>query len=276
MSKRLWLTYAWGNNEDNDIDFLIHKLEAAGLEVKYDRATLLAGRPLWDQLDDQIEWENIDAWAIYVTKQSLQSDPCREELSYALSLALRYGRMSFPLIGIFPETVDINLMPKAISTRLFVNLNDPNAIQQIVDGVTETKSKATQTLPPIQHRWHKHAGGGTLGIEFWPSMGSLTDIFVAYEEVPGLTSGSPSLLAWSAPVVGTRKQPNFSLRSANGVRSDSRDGFRVFLANGQVAYGQSASAIVPDCVSPGSKMLVGGTEPSGNTVFLELLLPAIN
>ncbi|MGR3376781.1 toll/interleukin-1 receptor domain-containing protein [Salipiger abyssi] len=273
MSNRLWLTYAWRNNEDEDIDYLIQKLEDIGLEVKYDRATLLAGRPLWDQLDAQIDWANIDAWAIYVTKESLESEPCRQELSYALSIAHRQGRMNFPLIGILPESVAPELLPKAISTRLYVDLNDPSAIQQVADGVSGKKSKKMSRTEPIQIRWHHDVAGNQLGLEFWPSMGSFSDVFVAYKEVPELANPSPSLMAWSAPAVGPRNNPNFDLRNSNGVRPGRRDGFRAFLANVAVAYGQSASAIVPRCVSPGTTVLVGGTDASGNTMFLETKIP---
>lgn len=148
MTKRLWLTYAWRDNESESVDYLIQELTKRSLDVKYDRAVLLAGRPLWEQLDQQIDWENIDAWAIYVTRQSLESEPCREELSYALNIALRQGRMNFPLIGIFPEHVESAFIPKAISTRIYVTLLAPTALQDILDAVEGKKTRPTTDLAP--------------------------------------------------------------------------------------------------------------------------------
>lgn len=173
MKKRLWLTYAWGNNKTNEVDYLIQELERRGLDVKYDRAVLLAGRPLWDQLDEQIDWRNIDAWAIYMTRQSLESQPCREELAYALKNALELGRGTFPLMGISPEPIDKELIPKALSTRLYVTLSAPNALQDIVDGVEGQKTVAPQPVAPIALRWHQTSFPSELGLEFWPQLGSL-------------------------------------------------------------------------------------------------------
>ena len=33
----LWLTYAWADNKDNDVDFIAQELVQAGVSVKLDR-----------------------------------------------------------------------------------------------------------------------------------------------------------------------------------------------------------------------------------------------
>ena len=53
--KKLWLTYAWKDNEDKDIDFIVQKLDEAGLEVKFDRRNLVPGQRLWVQIGGQLQ-----------------------------------------------------------------------------------------------------------------------------------------------------------------------------------------------------------------------------
>jgi hypothetical protein len=40
---KLWLTYAWVNNEKSDVDFIIQQLEKEGIEVNLDRVHVKAG-----------------------------------------------------------------------------------------------------------------------------------------------------------------------------------------------------------------------------------------
>lgn len=83
--KTLWLTYAWKDNEDLNIDHVIGALKSDEMDVNYDRIQLVAGRRLWDQIDSAItDPTSCQGWAIYATRNSLESEPCQEELAYAL------------------------------------------------------------------------------------------------------------------------------------------------------------------------------------------------
>lgn len=153
--KKIWLTYAWKDNEDADIDHVVSSLQATGLGVKYDRIHLLAGRKLWDQIDKAITTPSeCDGWAIFVTRNSLASEACREEIAYALRRALD-SRGEFPLIGIFPEPIDPSLVPSAIATRLYVTLQDPEWATRVADAVAGVPS-VKSTAPPLnfQIKWH--------------------------------------------------------------------------------------------------------------------------
>src|SRR5688572_7011361 len=87
--KKLWLTYAWKDNEDRDIDFIVQVLDGLPLDVRFDRRSLVPGQRLWAQIGGAItDPETCDAWAIVLTANSLASQPCIEELSYALGRAL--------------------------------------------------------------------------------------------------------------------------------------------------------------------------------------------
>jgi hypothetical protein len=41
---KLWLTYAWKDNEDEQVDFVAQELRKAGLDVSVDCVALTAGR----------------------------------------------------------------------------------------------------------------------------------------------------------------------------------------------------------------------------------------
>ncbi|MDG1118045.1 MAG: toll/interleukin-1 receptor domain-containing protein [Flavimaricola sp.] len=134
---KIWLTYAWKDNDDQEVDFIIQELEEKGLEVGFDRAKLLAGRRLWDQIDEHISDSELDAWAIIVTRNSLKSEPCQEELAYALDRSIRLKGSTFPLIGIFPEPLDRELIPSSLATRLYVTLDNNEWADKIVSAATQ-------------------------------------------------------------------------------------------------------------------------------------------
>ncbi len=129
----IWTTYAWKDNENGDVDYISQELEVAGLKVKLDRWELRAGHRLWDQIANFITDPKLcDAWLIVATQNSLVSEPCREELAYALDRALSSRGKDFPVIAVFPAAVDFTLIPPAIRTRLFVSLTDADWKERII------------------------------------------------------------------------------------------------------------------------------------------------
>jgi hypothetical protein len=67
-----------------------------------------------------------DAWLIYATPNSLGSEPCKEEIAYALDRALSQRGQGFPVIGLFAGPSNFGLFPAALRTRLCVNMEDPD------------------------------------------------------------------------------------------------------------------------------------------------------
>jgi len=134
--KKLWLTYAWSDNDDQSVDHVLSKLSQQDLQVEFDRQTLVPGRRIWPQIDASIsDPTKSDAWAILVTRNSLNSEACLEELAYALDRALRSRGSDFPIIGIFPAPLDRALIPSAIASRLYVHLTDPTWAERVAAGV---------------------------------------------------------------------------------------------------------------------------------------------
>ena len=166
----LWLTYAWKDNETNQVDFVIQELEQEGISVHFDRAQLLTGRRLWDQIEQGIMSPDVNAWALYLTRNSLESEPCQEELAYALDRTLRTKGTDFPLIGIMAEPVSRELIPASIATRLYVDLTQDDWLGRIVSGVrNESPPRTTSNLQPFEIRTHNFNGKKV--IEVWPRAG---------------------------------------------------------------------------------------------------------
>lgn len=129
----LWITYSWDDNEEGDVDFIAQQLESEGLDIGRDQWDLQAGERLWEQIGHAIQDpDESDAWLIYATQNSLLSEPCREELAYALDRALESREEDYPIIGLFPDDVDLELVPPAITSRLYVSLADEDWKERIV------------------------------------------------------------------------------------------------------------------------------------------------
>ncbi len=128
----VWLTYSWEDNKNQDVDFVAQELEGVGVTVLLDRWNIKTGIRLWDQIAEHITNPGLtDAWILYATVNSLQSKPCKEEFDYALGRALKTRGKEFPVIALFPSSVDESLIPPAISIRLYVSLADQNWRERI-------------------------------------------------------------------------------------------------------------------------------------------------
>lgn len=141
----IWLTYAWDDNKDGDIDYIAQKLEKAGITVKLDRWNISAGERLWDQIGTFITDPNeCDAWLFVATTNSLQSEACKEEFAYALDRAINDRNKNFPIITLFTGPVDNNLIKPAIKIRLHVSITDPDWTERIkaaAEGRTHSTTK---------------------------------------------------------------------------------------------------------------------------------------
>jgi len=120
---RAWLTYAWVDNETADVDYVIQELDAAGVEVRYDRRNLVPGQRLWDQIASEIEDDDCDGWILFTTRAAFESKNVMEELSYAVDRVLRKRGKSFPLVALLADA-DAADLPASLRVRLAVPLSD--------------------------------------------------------------------------------------------------------------------------------------------------------
>ena len=75
----VWITYAWEDNKNRDVDFAAQELSGAGLDVKLDRWNLDAGKRLWEQIEHFIQDDSLsDGWLLYATQSSLGNEKCKE------------------------------------------------------------------------------------------------------------------------------------------------------------------------------------------------------
>lgn len=142
----IWLTYAWDDNTEGDVDFVVQELQDSGLNAKLDRWNISAGLPLWDQIEKNIQDKSqTNAWILYATQNSWGSERCREEFRYALDRALNSRGEEFPLIALFPGDFDKELIPAALKVRLCVSLLDADWKERI-------KATVEGRLPTIQRQ----------------------------------------------------------------------------------------------------------------------------
>ncbi len=180
--KRLWVTYAWKDNEDKDIDFIVQELDKhkSEIQVKFDRRNLIPGQRLWTQIGGYITDPNeCDAWAIVVTKNSLQSEACIEELSYALDRAISSKGDTFPLIGLL-HNVSASELPPALKIRLCIPLENNDWIPQVIS--------ATKKIPPgfipsnlSEFILREHKSGEHTYLEIRPRFDRIAPFIIAVE-----------------------------------------------------------------------------------------------
>ena len=176
----IWITYSWEDNKNRDVDFLAQELQAAGLVVKLDRWTLGAGRRLWEQIEKYIQDpKESDAWVIYATQNSLGSEPCREEFAYALDRALRSRTEAFAVIALFSGSVDSQILPAALRTRLCVSATDPNWKERIKAAAEHRTPTVTGLVVEPYHIARHIAPDGRHVVEVRPRAGTWAPFIAA-------------------------------------------------------------------------------------------------
>lgn len=175
----VWLTYAWDDNKEGDVNFVIQELRNYGIDVKTDRWNINAGEHLWTQIEKFIQDpDESSAWLIYLSQNSLASKPCREEYVYALDRALDKRSTRFPIIGISNGNVEHNLIPTGVKARLYVTLRDPDWKERI-------KASLENRVPNINigeinpYHFKIHQLPDLFIIELRPRAGTWSPFFVA-------------------------------------------------------------------------------------------------
>jgi hypothetical protein len=158
----IWLTYAWEDNTDGDVDFIAQEIMRAGVAVKLDRWNLGAGKRLWEQIESFItKPSECDGWVLYATQASLGSEPCKEEFAYALGRAVESRSAQFPVIGLFPSPVDKSLIPAAIKSRLYLSTTDPDWKERLRAAAENRSPTISETdVPPYSIKVHQHKQDG--------------------------------------------------------------------------------------------------------------------
>lgn len=172
---RIWITYAWEDNDDGDFDYLVQELADVGIEATYDKVELVPGMDLWEQIGDKITEGPLDGWGYLLTAGSLASEACREELAYALNRALGTKGRDFPLIGLL-HGVRIQDVPPALKVRLCVSMGSPNWKEEIKAGL-ERRPPQVAASPQSRYVWQVHQPyrgfPGSVAVEVRPRFGEL-------------------------------------------------------------------------------------------------------
>jgi hypothetical protein len=171
----VWITYAWTDDTEGDFSYLVQELATVNVRATFDRIALVPGRDLWAQIGDNITLGPSDGWAYLLTPASLASEPCREELAYAVNRALGTKGRNFPLIGLL-HGVRIQDVPPALRVRLGVSLANPNWKQEVRAGLFN-QAPAVPSVPQTKFVWTVHEGYGGVSshvaIEVRPRFGEV-------------------------------------------------------------------------------------------------------
>lgn len=88
-----------------------------------------------------------------------------EAEAYALDRALRSRDVSFPIIGIFLEPIENELVPPAIRTRLYTDISAPDWVERVRAGVEgRAPAPTAPVLEAYQATVHHHKGNIILEI----------------------------------------------------------------------------------------------------------------
>lgn len=127
---KFFLTHA-----QKDIEFakrLYNDLTANGLEVWFDAQTLQGGQRLAYEINRALEW--CDVYIPIISRASLDSPWCQEEIYAALSLSVSPKRQGRPRI--IPLLVEdcASEMPPSLQSRLYINFSGryENAIKELL------------------------------------------------------------------------------------------------------------------------------------------------
>ncbi len=233
MMSSVWITYAWDDNKDGDVDYTAQELMRSGLDVKLDRWNLSAGKRLWEQIDAFIQDPSkSDAWLLYATQASLGSEKCKEEFAWALDRALEKRGDSFPIIALFPRSVDDELIPAGIKTRLFVSITDPDWKERIVAAVEGRQASITK--PQIEpYALTVHKDSEKFVIEVRPRAGTWSP-FLAAIPIDEKEAVSPSISHGPAKLI-----PRSSVLMSTGTGTSSDGKLWIAFAGNEATPTQS-------------------------------------
>lgn len=217
MVKKIWLTYAWKDNANQDVDFIKQELEKAGVIVLLDRWEIAAGKSLWQSIEAGIcDPNRSDAWAIYCSEDAFRRPAVREELDWALNRALQFRSVNYPLIGIFPGPISESAIPAPLRVRRYVTLAEPDWSHTVVSAANGVPPDAPSTdIRPTYWKWHELED--RIVLELRPRVGIWNNFFVA---VPGIDKNKLLWVSFGAP--------NSPFRSAS-MESSSE----AYLLNGE-------------------------------------------
>jgi hypothetical protein len=263
----LWVTYAWVDNEEGNFDYLIQELNGFGISTSYDRVAIVPGQRLWTQIAEHIADPNTSGWAYLITPNSLASQPCLEELSYAINRMLTTKGGLFPLIGLVTPGVSFDDVPIALKVRLCVMLNSPNWKQQV--------RAAIDRRPPVllnnpQTRFIYNIIDGFTGVS------SITTIEIRprFNEVHNCRIAVPNdcnILNFGAGPAGTGSINGVQISTMNGLVGQlNGQEVKVVGFGGPITPGTSAYIIL-EGIRPRFVAFGSSNESFGNPTEMEIV-----
>jgi hypothetical protein len=208
---------------------------------------LVPGQRLWEQIATRIEEPSLSGWAILLTKQSIESEACKEELAYALDRALDTKGKGFPLLGLMHQ-ISIEEVPAALRARLLIDIREPEWPQLVLAGLRgEAPQKTTPNVS--RYRWEiipNFRGPGTIAISVRPRFNEIRNWRFIYPE-------NAKLIDWGNGV------PN--KHGFTGIRTMTVEGQKGTLTFGDLSGEQVTLVGAGDALTPGSGCYIVFREP---------------
>jgi hypothetical protein len=208
MPQKVFITHSW-----RDIDFarrLHDNLKAHGLEVWFDDRSLKAGHRMAEEINRGLAW--CDVYIPIISRASLASQWCDEEINAAISLSVEGGNAQPRIISALVEDCRGELKRRypSLVARLYINFTE-----RYDDGLRELLTKgfglvpeATVMPPPASIPVSKTGGDtisllGTLAKQYWfVPLGVFVLVLVCgmvgnaiFSSLSNLATGSPTMIA---------------------------------------------------------------------------------
>lgn len=262
--KPLWITYAHSDNETGNFDYLVNELNKVGIDIIFDKISLVPGQRLWEQIGKKICNGDLSGWAFLITANSLKSNACLEELEYALNRALNPNN-TFPIIGLIHE-VPSSEIPPAIKARLYVNLKNDTWKEEIKAGLEQRSLK----LPKVNVLPYKTSitfnylnQPGVTAFEISPRFGEVHYWRWAYPKA------GPQPINWGTGPSGGKLVSSVSTDEISG-ETMSEEGLCIFIGSGNTLTPGTSAYLIFDKSFP---QLMRFGQATGPTDIPELWFP---
>jgi len=175
---RLWISYPWNRQEDQDFTYLVSALENEQIQATYDSLQMQHETCLWQRVTQRLQSVDFDGWLYVLTHQFLSHKKCTDDFIAALNQIGWQMGQEFPMVGLL-HGVGIQHVPPAIRVRPCISAFDPDWRQRVSEAIKERASSRKNSGPGEARRfvWKIHScyrGNPHLtAIEVCPKRGSM-------------------------------------------------------------------------------------------------------
>jgi hypothetical protein len=122
---RLWISYPWVNNEEEDFAYLTKHLALENFEAVYDSVEIVPDSLLWQRIVQRLQSIGFDGWLYVLTHQCISRREYTAELTKAIDQALLHMGPRYPMAGLM-YGIATQHVPPVLRALPCISLGDPN------------------------------------------------------------------------------------------------------------------------------------------------------